>query len=203
VNESLFWKVRMSGFSGLSAGSRICLAWFLRAALGCVGAACALFPDPDITVKTLRSGSLAVDSAGVAFTLRSGVTDARQPGLCMILDTLHYVFRPHGDKLHPLTLTDTTVYPRQAGTQTITPIALSAVLEGSNGEFVVSSGGRYGPGNGMETPYNRTHLLDEEGMEVCLVWHTLRPGVTYVKLRLQSTRPIVVNELTWHYFSRP
>jgi hypothetical protein len=136
------------------------------------------------------------------FNVRSGGTDAAHPALCMILDTLHYVFHPPGDKLHPLQLADTTVYPRDAGTQNTTPIALSAVLEGGNGEDVVSSGGRYGPGNGMETPYDRMHLLTEAGVQVCLFWNTLRPNVSYVKLRLRSTRPIVVNELTWHYLTR-
>jgi hypothetical protein len=189
-------------FSRLSAVSRICFARFLRAALGCVGAACALLPSPDISVKTLRSGSVTVDSTGVVFNLGSGVTDASHPRLCMILDTLHYVFHPRAEKFHPLQLTDTTVYPRDAGTQTTKPIALRAVLEGRNGERIDSSGGGYSPGNGMDTPYNRIHLLGEEGEEVCLHWNTLRPGVTYVRLRLRSTRPIVVHELTWHYSNR-
>ncbi|HKW10673.1 MAG TPA: hypothetical protein VJO33_09855 [Gemmatimonadaceae bacterium] len=161
-----------------------------------------LLPSPDISVKTLRSGALAVDSAGVVFNLRAGVSDASHPSLCMILDTLHYVFHPRAEKFHPLQLTDTTVYPRDTGTQTTTPIALRAVLEGRNGEHVVSSGGGYSPANGMETAYNRMHLLGEEGEAVCLDWNTLGPGVTYVKLRLRSTRPIVINELTWHYLSR-
>jgi hypothetical protein len=120
----------------------------------------------------------------------------------MILDTLHYAFHPRGEKSRPLPLTDTTVYPRDAGTETTTPIALRAVLEGRDGERVDSSGGGYGPGNGMGTPYDRMHLLGEEGERVCLVWNTLRPGITYVKLRFRSTRPVVVHELTWHYFSR-
>ena len=192
----------MRGFSRLSAGSRVCPEWFVRAAVGCVSAACALLPSPDITVKTLRSGPLAVDSAGVVFNVRSAGTDASHPSLCMILDTLHYVFHPRPDKLHPLPLTDTTVYPRDADTQTATPIALRAVLEGTNGEFVVSSGGGYNPGIGMGTAYDRMHLLGQEGIVVCLDWNALRPGATYVKVRLQSTRPIVVNDLTWHYLTR-
>jgi len=161
-----------------------------------------LLPSPEITVKTLRSGSLAVDSAGVVFNVRSAGTDASHPSLCMILDTLHYVFHPRPDKLHPLELTDTTVYPRDPGTQNTTPIALRAVLEGTNGEFVVSSGGGYNPGIGMGTAYDRMHLLGQEGIVVCLDWNALRPGATYVKVRLQSTRPIVVNDLTWHYLTR-
>ena len=192
----------MMVFSRWSAVSRICFARFLPAAIGCVGAACAFGPAPDITVKTLRSGSVAVDSTGVVFNLRSGVTDAHHPELCMILDTLHYVFHPRAEKFHPLRLTDTTVYPRDTSTQATTPIALRAVLEGRNGERVDSNGGGYSPNNGMDTPYNRLHLLGEGGEEVCLDWNALRPGVTYVKLRLLSTRPMVVHELTWHYLSR-
>jgi hypothetical protein len=192
----------MRVFSRLSAVNRICFARFLPAAIGCVGAACALLPTPDVTVKTLRSGPIAVDSTGVVFNLRSGVTDARHPELCLILDTLHYVFHPRAEKFHPLQLTDTTVYPRDAGTHATTPIALKAVLEGRNGERVESSGGGYSPGNGMDTPYNRAHLLGEEGEVVCLGWNARRPGITYVKLRFRSTRPIVVHELTWHYLSR-
>jgi hypothetical protein len=192
----------MRRLSRLSPATRIGLARFLCAPLGGVGTACALLPSPEITVTTLRSGSLAVDSTGVEFNLGSGVTDAAHPTLCMILDTLHYVFHPRGEKSHPLQLTDTTVYPRDAGTQAAAPIALSAVLEGRDGEHVGSSGGGYGPGNGMDTPYDRRHLLGEEGEAVCLSWNTLRPGVAYVTLRLRSTRRIVVNELTWHYLSR-
>jgi hypothetical protein len=192
----------MMVFSRLLAVSRICFPRFLPAAIGCVGAACALGPTPDITVKTLRPGSVAVDSTDVVFNLRPAVTDAHDPELCMILDTLHYVFHPRAERFHPLQLTDTTVYSRDAGTQAAMPIALRAVLEGRNGERVESSGGGYSPGNGMDTPYNRARLLGEGGEEVCLDWNTLRPGVAYVKLRFRSTRPIVVHELTWHYVSR-
>ena len=181
-------------------GSR--LVWVLPAAIGCFVGACALLPSPDITVKSLQSGSVAVDSAGVVFNLRSGVTDATHPAVCMILDTLQYVFHPRAERSRPLPLTDTTVHSRDAGMQAATPIVLRAVLEGTNGERVESTGGRYGPGNGMDTPYNREHLLGEGGETICLDWNALRPGVTYVKLRLRSTRPIVVHELTWHYLSR-
>jgi hypothetical protein len=192
----------MRAFSRLSAASRIGFARSLPATIGCIAAACALLPNPDITVKTLRSGSVAVDSTGVVFNLRSGVTDASRPELCLILDTTHYVFHPRAEKFHPLQLTDTTVYPRNAGTQASTPIALKAVLERRNGERVESNGGSYSPGNGMDTPYNQAHLLGEGGEGVCLNWNALRPGVTYVKLRFRSTRPIIVHELTWHYLTR-
>jgi hypothetical protein len=192
----------MSVFSRLSALNRICFARLLPAAIGCIGAACALLPTPDVTVRTLQSGSVAVDSTGVVFNLSSGVTDARHPELCLILDTLDYVFHPRAEKFHPLQLTDTTVYPREPGMQAATPIALRAVLEGRNGERVESSGGGYSPGNGMDTPDDRVRLLGEAGEEVCLDWNALRPGVTYVKLRFRSARPIVVHELTWHYLGR-
>src|SRR3982751_5964124 len=97
----------MRVFPRLSAVNGICFARFLPAAIGCVGAACAFLPTPDFTVKTLRSGPIAVDSTGVVFDLRSGVTDARHPELCLILDTLHYVFHPRAETFHPLQLTDT------------------------------------------------------------------------------------------------
>ena len=184
-----------------SADARIRFVRFLQAAIGYTVSACGLLPEPDITVNTLRSGSITVDSMGVVFALRSGVTSVRDPKLCMILDTLHYVFRPRAEKFHPLRLTDTTVNSRNISIQDAPPIALRAVLEGKKGDRVESSGGEYSPGNGMDTPYNRAHLLGEEGEVVCLGWNSLRPGVTYLKLRLRSTRPIVVHEPTWHYRS--
>ena len=189
-------------FSRWSAASRICFAQVLPAAIGCVGAACAMLPTPAYTVKTLRSGPTAVDSTSVVFNLHTGVTGERHPELCLILDTLRYVFHPRAPRFHPLPLTDTTVYPRSTGTQATTPIALKAVLEGRNGERAEPSGGSYSPGNGMDTPYNRAHLLGEGGEQVCLNWNTLRPDVLDVKLRFGSTRPIVVHELTWQYSNR-
>jgi hypothetical protein len=192
----------MKVFSRLSAVSRISFALFLPPAIGGGITACAILPSPDITVRTLQAGSVTVDSTGVAFNLRSAVTDANHPDLCMILDTLRYDFRPRAEKFHPLPLTDTTVYVRNASTLDAAPIVLQGVLEGSGGEYVDSDGGGYSPATGMDTPFNRKHLLGEGGEVVCLDWSALRPGVTYTKLRLRSTRAIIVNELTWHYLSR-
>jgi hypothetical protein len=178
------------------------IARFLPAAIGCIGAACALLPTPNVTVKTLRSGSFTVDATGVVFDLRSGITEAKQPTVCMILDTLQYVFSPRAEHFHPLQLTDTTVYLRNNATRSTTPIVFKAVLEARNGERVDSGSGEYVPGNGMDTPYNQAHLLDEAGEVVCFGWSALRPGVTYVKLRLLTSQPIVVHDLTWHYLTR-
>lgn len=190
----------MRAFPRFSALSRMRFARLLLVAIGFVGTACSLLPTPDVTVKTLRSGSIAVDSTGVAFDLPSGVADPH-PTLCMILDTLRYDFRPRAEKFHPLGLTDTTIYSRDAGAQITSPIALRGVLEGRNGERVESNSGGYGPGTGTDTPYNRAHLLDEGGEVVCLGWNLSGRVGTYPKLRLRSTRPIVVHDLSWHYFT--
>jgi hypothetical protein len=120
----------------------------------------------------------------------------------MILDTLQYVFRPRAEQFHPLQLTDTTVYLRNSATHPTTPIVLRAGLEARNGERVDSGNGEYVPGNGMDTPYNRAHVLDEGGEVVCLGWSALRPGVTYVKLRLRTSQRVVVHDLTWEYLTR-
>lgn len=162
----------------------------LWAALVCGGAACAILPRPDITVKTLASGSTVVDSSGLAFDLPAAAAAAQHPNVCLILDTLEYGFRPRAEPFHPLPLTDTTVYARHAVAQSATPVALRAVLEGKNGKRVDADWGGYVPGNGR-------------GVSVCLGWTALPGAVTYTRLRLSSTRPIVAHELTWHYFTGP
>ena len=188
----------MKILSRLSRALRICFEWSLRGALGTI-CACTLLPSPDVSVKTLRSGSLAVDSTGVVFEVRPGIRGDSHPTLCMNLDTLYYVVLPRAEAFHSLPLTDTTVYARNAARQ---PIALRAVLESSNGEQVVSTGGGYSPGNGMDTPDNQRHLTGPGGVAVCLVWNSLRPAVRYGTVRLQSTRPVIVHDLSLHYLSR-
>jgi hypothetical protein len=106
----------------------------------------------------------------------------------MILDTARYVFRPQAEQDHPLPLSDATVYARHAGSSDDTPIAFRAVLEGGNGERVHSGRGGYG--------------IREQGEELCLGWTNFHPGVTYVRLRLWSTRPVVLDKVTWRYLTR-
>jgi hypothetical protein len=161
-----------------------------RAALGLLASACALLPNPEVSVKTLRAGSFTLDSSVVSFDLRPGVTQAQYPEVCMSLDTLRYTFRPKAEQFHPLELTDTTIYARNDSTGDGRAIALTALLEAPNGDRVNSGRGDYAPGNG------------EEGEVVCLGFGALPPNVTYTKLRLRSTVPVVVKQITWHYFTR-
>jgi hypothetical protein len=173
---------------------------FVACVSGCVLSACTSLPAPDITVTALQSGVVTVDSTDMVFTLPSAVTGAQRPALCMILDTLQYVFRPAAEHFHPLPLTDTTLYSRVDGIRDSTPIVLIAVLEGSTGERVGYTSGAYSPGTGMDTPYNHSHLLGAEGESVCLSWELHSRGA-YTKLRLRSNRLVVLHDLTWHYFT--
>jgi hypothetical protein len=150
--------------------------------------ACALLPEPDVTVNTLRSHTFALDSAGVVFDLGRGVRAAQQPGVCFSIDTSRYVLRPQATQGVPLQLTDTTLRTRNAGAGAGTPITLRAALEGADGVLVDSHGGAYGP--------------DESGERLCVRWTGLRPGMTYVRLHVRSTPPIVVDNMTWRFFTR-
>ena len=190
VQSTLYGKVKQR---------RVTVALFTGSVV-CSIAGCAILAQPDISVTPLRSGAVPLDSREVAFNLPSGVTAAHRPSLCMILDTAQYVFRPHPEKFHPLDLTDTTIHVRNAVNGA--PVVLRAVLETRSGERIESDRGGYTPGNGMGTAYDHEHLLGEEGVVVCLDWHNLIPGVTYVKLGLGSNQPIVVHELTWHRYTR-
>jgi hypothetical protein len=163
-------------------------ARWLPAAIGWVLSACALLPEPDVTVNTLRSKPSTIDSTSVVFELGRGVRGAQQPGLCFSIDTSRYVLRPQATKGFPLKLTDTTLQTRSTGAGAGTPIALRAALEGADGVLVDSHGGAYGP--------------DESGERLCVGWTGLRPGMTYVKLHVRSTPPIVVHDLTWRFFTR-
>ena len=185
--------------SCLSAVGRRSIPVMLWAALGCGGTACATLPKAEVTVKTLKSGSTVVDSSGRAFDLPAAAAAAQHPNLCLTLDTLEYEFRPRAEPFHPLPLTDTTVYLRNAVAQNATPIVLKAVLVGERGKRVDGDWGSYVPNNGMDTPENRQRLMSEAGENVCLGWKAVPGGDRYTRLRLSSTRPIVVHDLTWHY----
>jgi hypothetical protein len=152
--------------------------------IGLLISACALLPEPDVTVSTLRAKPLTIDSAGIVFELGRGVRGTQQPGVCFSTDTSRYVIRPQATKGFPLQLTDTSLQTRGGGT----PIALRAALEGADGVLVDSHGGAYGP--------------DESGERLCVGWTGLRPDMTYVRLHVRSTPPIVVHDLTWRFFTR-
>ena len=174
----------MITFSNFLPVARISLARFLLTAIGFIVSTCISLPTL-MSVKTLRSSPVTLDSTGVVFALRSGVTDGNEPSVCLVLDSLRYTFRPEAKPFHPGMLTDTTVYPRNVTAPGGTPIAFRAVLEGNNGERARFQPSGYG--------FNQN-----EGYELCLGAPELVPGVSYVRLRLRSTRPIIVERVTWH-----
>lgn len=154
----------------------VLLYWSLCATLACA-------PE---RIRTLAPGPIRFDSTGVAIQLRSPVNERNTSvNLCVSFDTTRYLIYIFGVR----TL---TVRPRR-------PADPSSWLEDAPDSRAISVDLQLEANNGERAKFSQGSAFGDSGQRECLGSFEFRPGISYTRLWLRSTRPVVVTkvERTW------